>query len=98
MKGTLYFFLFALLYCSPMAKANEIDLGSMACAQFLKGNKDATKMMLTWIDGYMSALSSNTVMSEEWMMQLATHMTTYCTKHPSKTIVDAINDMPDEDK
>ncbi len=92
--------LMLLLCVFPVAivQANETDLGKVTCQQFLDGNKNSKKMMLTWIDGYMSAVTKNTVMSEDWMVRLATHMTGYCTENPAKVIMDAINVMPHEDK
>ena len=49
--------------------------------------------MLTWIDGYMSAQSENTVMSNEWMAKLGTFLATYCTKNPNTTVLDAVGNM-----
>ena len=49
--------------------------------------------MLVWIDGYMSAKSDNTVMSNAWMEKLGGHLGQYCSKNPAKTIMDAIEAM-----
>ena len=48
-----------------------------------------------WIDGYMSGKSDNTMMDNAWMEKLGTHMGKYCASNPQKTIMDAIENMPE---
>ncbi len=86
-----------MLLCLPatgFAAGNEQDMAKITCKEFL-GAGDNMGMMLTWIDGYMSGKSDNTVMSEEWMKKLGTHMGQYCGKNPSHTIMQAIEAMPE---
>ncbi len=52
-------------------------------------------MMVMWIDGYMSGKSGNTSISDQWMEKLGTHLGTYCAKNPAKTIMDAIEAVPE---
>ncbi|WP_295384442.1 HdeA/HdeB family chaperone [uncultured Thiodictyon sp.] len=87
----------AALFCAPLATmAKDYDLAKMTCAEFLD-DKDTTAMMIFWIDGYMSAESKDTTISDEWMKKLGTHMGEFCGEHPKKSIMDAIDAMPAEE-
>ena len=86
----------AALFCAPLAAmAKDYDLAKMTGADFLD-DKDTITMMIFWIDGYMSAESKNTKISDAWMEKLGTHMGEYCGSHPKKTIMDAMEAMPEE--
>lgn len=97
---TLSVILFAILvfFVTPasITKADDIDVAQITCKEFLDDTENMT-FMLAWIDGYMSANSDNTTISNEWIEKLGTHMATYCTKNPKKTIMNAIDNMPSDD-
>lgn len=69
------------------------DLLTMSCKELLSSDKTEMAYSITWIDGYMSAKSNNTMMDNEWMQKLGTHLGEYCSKNQAKTIGDAINAM-----
>ena len=89
----------AIVLCAPTtgftAGEEEVDMAKITCKDFLDAG-DNMSMMLTWIDGYMSAKSDNTMMSEEWMKKLGTHMGQYCKKNPGNTIMQAMEAVPAE--
>ena len=84
-----------MLGVPAIVSAEEIDMAKVTCKEFLE-SKENMPVLLTWIDGYMSAQSDNTVMSSEWMETLATHMGKFCAANPGKTIMDAMEAMPAE--
>ena len=73
------------------AHAAEQDVAKIT---FL-ADKQNISMMVMWIDGYMSGKSGNTSISDQWMEKLGTHLGTYCAKNPAKTIMDAIEAVPE---
>jgi acid stress chaperone HdeB len=86
----------AALFCTPLATmAKDFDIAKMTCGEFLQ-DKETTTMMIFWIDGYMSAESKNTEFSDAWMEKLGSHMGEFCGKNPEKTIMDAMEAMPEE--
>ena len=86
----------AMLCGAPLAsQAADQDVAKVSCKEFLD-SKENMPMMIMWIDGYMSAQSDNTVLSEEWIQKLGTHLGSFCAQNPSKTIMDAIEAMPAE--
>ncbi|MCB6542901.1 conserved exported hypothetical protein [uncultured Desulfovibrio sp.] len=76
------------------AHAAEQDVAKITCKDFL-ADKQNISMMVMWIDGYMSGKSGNTSISDQWMEKLGTHLGTYCAKNPAKTIMDAIEAVPE---
>ncbi|MBQ9451892.1 MAG: hypothetical protein IJU65_01165 [Desulfovibrio sp.] len=90
--------LVAIALCTPttgFTAGEGIDMAKITCKEFLDAG-DNMSMMLTWIDGYMSAKSDNTMLSEEWMKKLGTHMGQYCGKNPGHTIMQAMEAVPAE--
>lgn len=49
-----------------------------------------------WIDGYMSGKSDNTTISDAWIEKLGLHLGKFCGMNPNKTIMQAIEAMPEE--
>ncbi len=76
-----------------VAQAQDVDMGKITCKQFLDAEKGEMESMLFWLDGYISALSENTVMSEEWMIELGTHLASFCIKNNSATLLEAVDAM-----
>ncbi len=88
----------AAFLCAPAAgfAGPDIDVAKIKCKDFLSQKENEIGQMLLWIDGYMSAKSNNTTMSDAWMEKLGKHMGTYCAKNGDKTIMDAMEAMPAE--
>ncbi len=86
----------AAFLCAPAAGfAGDIDVAKIKCKDFLSQKENEIGQLLIWIDGYMSAKSDNTVMSDAWMEKLGKHMGGFCAKNGDKTIMDAIQAMPE---
>lgn len=95
MKHLLALFVLAITLALPgLVTANdEQDVAKITCKEFLADTENMG-MMLAWIDGFMSAKSNNTMISNAWMEKLGTHMGTFCAKNPSKTIMQAMEAVP----
>ncbi len=84
----------AMLTVPTFAQAEDVDMAKLPCKEFLNAGKDMG-LLLTWIDGYMSAKSDNTMMSDAWMEKLGKHMGEYCSKNPNHTIMQAMEKVPE---
>lgn len=97
MKRSIVAVALAVVCAVPVfARAAEVDMAGIRCKDLLT-NEEQLPLVLMWVDGYMSAASDNTVFSEEWMVRLANHMGTYCATHPGRTVMDAMEAMPDDE-
>ena len=66
MKKSLLAALVAATLCIPAVASadDETDMAKITCKEFLSAGESEKGLMLTWIDGYMSARSDNTMMSK----------------------------------
>ncbi len=78
-----------------VASAQTQDMAKVKCAEFNQGDQNVKTYIVFWLDGYMSAQSDNTEMSDEWVKKLSMHMGGYCAKNPNKTIMEAVEEMPE---
>lgn len=74
------------------ADTTEYDMATVSCADFVKNQDELVSTML-WLDGYVSALAENTIVSQAWMQEFTTHMLQYCQANPAKTIMDGVDAM-----
>lgn len=91
--------LVAAFLCVPAIASAEDDVqdvSKVTCKELLDADQNSMAMMLSWIDGYMSAKSNNTLISNAWMEKLGEHIGTYCSANPNKTIMDAMEAVPAE--
>ncbi len=93
LKFLLPALLAAFVGFSSPAFAQDTDMATIKCSEFLKSNQNDMTMLIFWIDGYISAQSDNTVISDEWMTKLGTHLGSYCATNPNNTIMQAIEAM-----
>ena len=83
-----------MLGLAPLAvQADEVDMARITCKEFLN-DKEGMPAMIMWIDGYMSAKSNNTMMTDAWIEKLGVHLGTYCAKNPGNTIMQAMEAVP----
>ena len=63
MKKSLLAALVAATLCIPAVASadDETDMAKITCKEFLSAGESEMGLMLTWIDGYMSARSDNTI-------------------------------------
>ena len=97
MKSFGVLFMAAALLVSVLcvqSHAEEQDMAKITCKEFLEDKKNMP-MMIMWIDGYMSGKSDNTTMSDEWVEKLGKHLGEFCGKNPGKTIMEAMEAMPE---
>ncbi len=93
MKLIMTLMVMAVLGLASFAQAQDVDFSKVKCSEFLNSGEANIQNTMIWLDGYVSALSDNTVMSTEWMKEFGTHMGTYCTKNPNSTILEAVDAM-----
>lgn len=87
----------AAMFSIPAAASasDEVDVAKFSCREVLESeSEEDLSYLFIWIDGYMSAASGNTKISDSWMEKLGTHIGEFCSENPDKTIMDAMKAMP----
>ena len=92
--------LLSLLMCACMLaptsnKAHATDMAALLCKDVLAYPADQGGMVVIWIDGYLSSQSDNSVLSNEWIAALGTHIGQYCAANPTAPVMDALDSLPE---
>ena len=82
------------LLCAALpltAKAAELDMGKLTCAEFMKMGADETGMLYIWLDGYASHMTGNNVLNSSTIEQDLNTLMENCKKNPSMKLLDMFN-------
>jgi acid stress chaperone HdeB len=77
-----------MIACSP-AWADDIDLSTMTCKQFLSAKDETIKLILTWLDGYYKDQDDPPVIDTDQFVDDAKKLGTYCGEHPDQGLITA---------
>jgi acid stress chaperone HdeB len=77
-----------LLSCAP-AMAEDIDLSSWTCKQFLAAAKEDVGVILAWLDGYYKEENEPPVINTEALVTNAKKLGQYCAAHPDSDLISA---------
>jgi acid stress chaperone HdeB len=71
------------------AEADDIDLSTWTCKQFLSANKDDIGVMLAWLDGYYKDEDDPPVINTTQFVANAKKLSEYCSAHPDSGLITA---------
>jgi acid stress chaperone HdeB len=74
--------------CAP-AFAEDIDLSTMKCSQFLSSDKESIGVILTWLDGYYKDQDDPPVIETDKFTANAKKLGEYCRDHPDIGLITA---------
>ena len=90
MKTTVsILFVAALTLSSVPANAVVLDLSTMTCKQFVEGDDDTIKMVLSWMDGWYKGDSDEAIIDTDVFVANAKKFGTFCAANPNISIVNA---------
>src|SRR6204780_5340526 len=78
----------ALLSCAP-AMAEDIDLSSWTCKQFLAASKEDVGVILAWLDGYYKEEDEPPVIDTAALVVKAKKLGQFCAEHPDSDLISA---------
>jgi acid stress chaperone HdeB len=81
-----------VLFTAP-AHAVVIDLSTMTCKQFIEGNDDTIKMVLTWMDGWYKGDSDKAIIDTDVFVENAKKFGKYCAANPTISVVNAADEI-----
>jgi acid stress chaperone HdeB len=77
-----------LAFCTP-AFAEQFDLSTMTCKQFLSSDKETITVILTWLDGYYKDQDDPPVIDTQKFTDNARKLGDYCRDHPDIGLITA---------
>jgi len=94
--------LFAALFTSSTALAkktqiHDIDFGAITCNEFMqevaKGSSEDMGVVFMWIDGYLSGVSGDKVLSWKNLEKFSIDLVAYCASKPDEKVLDAAEEV-----
>ena len=84
-------FLVALGLAVAPAPAGAVvfDLSTLTCKQFVEGDADSIKMVLTWLDGWYKGDEDEAIIDTDVFVDNAKKFGKFCATNPSISIVNA---------
>jgi acid stress chaperone HdeB len=79
----------AMALWSAPADAVVLDLSTMTCKQFVEGDQDQIKMVLTWMDGWYKGDSDEAIIDTDVFVANAKKFGAFCGANPTISIVNA---------
>jgi acid stress chaperone HdeB len=77
-----------LVSANPV-RANDIDLSTWTCQQFVTANKDDIGVILAWLDGYYKEEDDPPVIDTTKFVDNAKKLGEYCAAHPDIGLITA---------
>jgi acid stress chaperone HdeB len=73
--------------------ASSIDLSSMTCEEFLASNKDETRIILAWLDGYYKDEQDPPVIDFDTLSASFKKLNEYCAGEPTARLITAADEL-----
>ncbi|MCP5197041.1 MAG: hypothetical protein H6974_09690 [Gammaproteobacteria bacterium] len=75
----------------------DIDFGAITCGEFMqelsKSSSEDVGVILMWIDGYLSGVSGDTVLSWKNLEKFSADLVAYCGSKPDVKVLDAAEEV-----
>jgi acid stress chaperone HdeB len=78
-----------LLAAATPVRADDIDLSTWTCQQFVSANKDDIGVILAWLDGYYKDEDDPPVIDTTKFVDNAKKLGEYCAAHPDIGLITA---------
>ncbi len=78
-----------VLVSATPVRANDIDLSTWTCQQFVTANKDDIGVILAWLDGYYKDEDDPPVIDTTKFVDNAKKLGEYCAAHPDIGLITA---------
>ena len=78
-----------MLASATPVRANDIDLSTWTCQQFVAANKDDIGVILAWLDGYYKDEDDPPVIDTTKFVDNAKKLGEYCAAHPDIGLITA---------
>jgi len=82
----------ALLAPLP-GKAQQLDLSTVSCKDFVTSDKDTIGLILMWIEGFYADQDAKPIVDFDKMKQNGAKLGEYCGKNPSHSLITAADDV-----
>lgn len=87
----------ALLAPLPL-KAQQLDLSTVTCKDFVTSDKETIGLILMWLEGFYSDQDAKPIVDFDKMKTDGGKLGEYCGKNPSHSLITAADEVVDNNK
>ena len=98
MKQLIALTLAAIVWSALPAEAEQLDLSTVKCRQFLQSSKENIALVLMWLEGYYSEENAQPVVDFDQMSENSKKLGEYCGKNPEHSVITAADRVMGGDK
>jgi acid stress chaperone HdeB len=98
MKQLIALTLAAIVWSALPAEAEQLDLSTVKCRQFLQSSKENIALVLMWLEGYYSEEDAQPVVDFDQMSENSKKLGEYCGKNPEHSVITAADRVMGGDK
>jgi acid stress chaperone HdeB len=81
------------LYVPLPAHAQQLDLATITCQEFINSDKQTIGMILMWLEGYYSDQDAKPIVDFDKMKTNGGKLGEYCGKNPGHSLITAADDV-----
>jgi len=82
----------ALLAPLPL-KAQQLDLATVTCKDFVTSDKDTIGLILMWLEGFYAAQDAKPIVDFDKMKENGGKLGEYCGKNPTHSLITAADEV-----
>ena len=87
----------AMLSGALPAHAQQLDMSTVKCRDFVASSKENIALMLMWLQGYYSEEDASPIVDFDKMMKDAKKLGEYCAKNPDHSVITAAEESLDDE-
>lgn len=91
MKKTL--FVFVLLILAAPLRAQQLDLATVTCKDFVTSDKETISLILMWLEGYYNEDANKPIVDFDQMQKNGRALGEYCGKNPGHSLITAADEV-----
>ncbi len=84
------------LFAAVPAQAQQLDMSTVKCRDFISSSKDNISLMLMWLQGYYSDEDASPIIDFDKMAKDAQKLGEYCAKNPDHSVITAAEEALDD--
>lgn len=78
-----------LLALAGMARAQQLDLSTVKCSEFVSSDKETISLILMWLEGYYNEDETKPIVDFDLMQKNGKNLGEYCGKNPGHSLITA---------
>ncbi len=86
----------AMLWTANPVRADQLDLSTITCKDFVSSSKENIGLILMWLEGFYTDQDAKPIVDFDKMQRDGQQLGEYCGKNPGHSLITAANDVMDK--